>query len=59
MLNEIFEALVEPKLVQPTFITDYPTDISPLSKSRDDNPALVERFEFFVVDGNWPMLFPS
>jgi lysyl-tRNA synthetase class 2 len=49
LLNEIFEALVEPKLIQPTFVTDYPTDISPLSKKRDDNPDYVERFELFVV----------
>jgi lysyl-tRNA synthetase class 2 len=49
VLNEIFEALVEPKLIQPTFITDYPTDISPLSKKCDDNPDFVERFELFVV----------
>jgi lysyl-tRNA synthetase class 2 len=49
VLNEIFEALVEPKLIQPTFVTDYPTDISPLSKKCDDNPAFVERFELFVV----------
>jgi lysyl-tRNA synthetase class 2 len=47
--NELFEALVEPKLIQPTFITDYPTDISPLSKKCDDNPDFVERFELFVV----------
>jgi lysyl-tRNA synthetase class 2 len=49
MLNEIFEAKVEPTLIQPTFITDYPTDISPLSKKRDDDPNYVERFELFVV----------
>ncbi len=49
LLNEIFEVLVEPKLVQPTFITDYPTDISPLSKKRVDDPRFVERFELFVV----------
>ncbi len=49
LLNEVFEAIVEPKLVQPTFITDYPTDISPLSKKRDDDPAFVERFELFVL----------
>ncbi len=49
LLNEIFEALVEPNLIQPTFITDYPTDISPLSKKRDDNPDIVERFELFIV----------
>ena len=47
--NEIFEAVVEPNLIQPTFITDYPTDISPLSKKRDDAPEFVERFELFVV----------
>lgn len=49
LLNEIFEALVETKLIQPTFITDYPTDISPLSKKCDDNPDFVERFELFIV----------
>jgi lysyl-tRNA synthetase, class II len=49
VLNEIFEALVEPSLVQPTFITDYPTDISPLSKRCDDAPQFVERFELFVA----------
>jgi lysyl-tRNA synthetase class 2 len=49
ILNEIFEALVEPKLIQPTFVTDYPTDISPLSKKCDDNPDFVERFELFVL----------
>ena len=49
LLNELFEALVEPKLIQPTFITDYPTDISPLSKRREDDPDSVERFELFVA----------
>lgn len=49
LLNEMFEALVEPKLIQPTFVTDYPTDISPLSKKREDNPDYVERFELFIV----------
>jgi len=49
LLNEIFEAVVEPKLIQPTFITDYPTDISPLSKRREDDPDFVERFELFVA----------
>jgi len=49
LLNEMFEVLVEPKLIQPTFVTDYPTDISPLSKKRVDDPNFVERFELFVV----------
>jgi len=49
LLNEIFEALVETKLIQPTFITDYPTDISPLSKKREDDPDHVERFELFIT----------
>jgi len=49
LLNEIFEAKVETTLIQPTFVTDYPTDISPLSKKRDDDPNYVERFELFVV----------
>lgn len=47
--NEIFEAVVEPKLIQPTFITEYPTDISPLSKRKPDNPDVVERFELFIA----------
>jgi lysyl-tRNA synthetase class 2 len=49
LLNEIFEVLVEPNLIQPTFITDYPTDISPLSKKTQNDPNFVERFELFVV----------
>jgi lysyl-tRNA synthetase class 2 len=49
LLNEIFEAVVETKLIQPTFILDYPTDISPLSKRCDDDPRYVERFELFVA----------
>jgi lysyl-tRNA synthetase class 2 len=45
----LFEALVEPHLVQPTFITDYPIEISPLSKRDSDNPAIAARFELFVA----------
>ncbi|HSP35413.1 MAG TPA: lysine--tRNA ligase [Thermoanaerobaculia bacterium] len=44
----LFEAVAEEHLVQPTFITDFPTEISPLSKQRADDPAYVERFELFV-----------
>jgi lysyl-tRNA synthetase class 2 len=43
----LFEAVVEPFLIQPTIIYDYPTEVSPLSKAKPDDPAHVERFEFF------------
>lgn len=45
---EIFEKTVEHQLIQPTFITAYPTEVSPLSRRNDDNPLIVDRFEFFV-----------
>jgi lysyl-tRNA synthetase class 2 len=45
---EIFEALWEDRLVQPTFVHDFPTDISPLSKQRPDDPDTVERFELYA-----------
>jgi lysyl-tRNA synthetase class 2 len=44
----LFEELVEPNLIQPTIIYDYPTEVSPLSKAKPDDPAHVERFEFFA-----------
>jgi lysyl-tRNA synthetase class 2 len=43
----LFESLVERRLIQPTIIYDYPTEVSPLSKAKPDDPANVERFEFF------------
>jgi lysyl-tRNA synthetase class 2 len=43
-----FEETVEPTLIQPTFIVDYPKSISPLSKASPENPAIAERFELFV-----------
>jgi lysyl-tRNA synthetase, class II len=48
IINEIFEKVVEPKLDQPTFIKDYPVDISPLAKRHPDNENLTERFELFI-----------
>ena len=45
---KLFDHFVEPKLVQPVFITDYPVQLSPLSKKKEDDPSLVERFELFV-----------
>jgi lysyl-tRNA synthetase class 2 len=46
--TEIFERLVEEQLVQPTFVYDYPTEVSPLSKQRADDPETVERFELYA-----------
>jgi len=47
-IYELFELLVEPNLIQPTFIYDYPTVVSPLSKQKPDDPDHVERFEIFA-----------
>ncbi len=46
--QQLFEAVVERRLFQPTLIYDFPTEISPLAKRRDDDPALAERFEIFA-----------
>ena len=46
---EIFEKMIEKKLISPTFVTHYPTKVSPLARAMDDNPDLTERFELFVA----------
>jgi lysyl-tRNA synthetase class 2 len=48
IINEIFEKIVEPKLIQPTFIKDYPIEISPLARKHPENENLTERFELFI-----------
>jgi len=48
ILTEIFELVVEKKLIQPTFITQYPTEVSPLSRKNDEDPSVVDRFELFI-----------
>lgn len=49
ILDEIFKHKVEPELIQPTFIIDYPVELSPLAKQKPENPLLVERFELFIT----------
>ncbi len=46
--KEVFETLVEPTLVQPTFVTDFPIELSPLAKRKRGHPRLVDRFELFI-----------
>jgi lysyl-tRNA synthetase class 2 len=48
LLDEVFKAYVEPHLVQPTFLIDYPKVLSPLARLHRDDPTLTERFELFV-----------
>jgi len=48
LLAELYEVTAEPRMINPTFITDLPRDISPLAKSRPDDPDTVERFELFI-----------
>ncbi|HEX2080811.1 MAG TPA: lysine--tRNA ligase [Longimicrobium sp.] len=49
LIDELFSQLVEPKMIQPTFITDYPREMSPLAKPKRGNPELTERFELMVA----------
>jgi lysyl-tRNA synthetase class 2 len=49
LLDKLVSAKVEPRLVQPTFLVDYPVEMSPLAKKKPDDPRLVERFEGFVA----------
>jgi lysyl-tRNA synthetase class 2 len=49
LLVRIFEQVVEPKLLQPTFITEYPVEVSPLARRKPADPAVTERFELFIM----------
>jgi lysyl-tRNA synthetase class 2 len=49
LVDDLFSTFVEPTLVQPTFVTDYPLELSPLAKRSPDDPRLVERFEPFIA----------
>ncbi len=49
ILTELFEATAEPTLIQPTFVTEYPTEVSPLSRRNDENPDYTDRFELFIA----------
>ena len=50
IISEIFEITAEEKLINPAFIIDYPKEISPLSKSKESNPELTDRFELFIAN---------
>jgi lysyl-tRNA synthetase class 2 len=49
VITKLFDAVVEPQLIQPTFITDYPAEVSPLSRRSDQKPDLTDRFELFIA----------
>jgi lysyl-tRNA synthetase class 2 len=49
LLMELFEVVVEGKCIQPTFITDFPAELSPLAKARPDDPRFVQRFELYIA----------
>ena len=53
ILNSFFEEFVEENLTQPTFIMDYPVEVSPLTKRKPDCPVLTERFELFIMGGEY------
>ncbi len=56
-LNDLFEEHVQPNLREPTFVTDYPIEISPLARRRDDDPRFVERFELIILGREYANAF--
>lgn len=57
LIAEIFEAVAEAKLVQPTFVIDHPLEVSPLAKKKADNPELTQRFELFICGHEYANAF--
>jgi lysyl-tRNA synthetase class 2 len=57
LIEEIFGKFVEPKLLQPTFVMDFPKEVSPLAKEKPGNPKLTERFELFINGGEYANAF--
>src|SRR6185312_11985230 len=56
-LNDLFEEHVQPGIKNPTFVTDYPVEISPLARRRDDDPRFVERFELVILGREYANAF--
>ena len=57
LIAEIFEAVAEEKIIQPTFVVDHPLEISPLAKKKADNPELTDRFELFICGHEYANAF--